>query len=335
MLPRVSAIIPSHNSSAWIRECVGSVLRQSYSNLEIIVVDDGSQDSTLAVLSEFGNKIKIIERQHTGIGAARNAGIEIAQGEFIAFLDSDDIWHEEKIHKQVDFMLRNPEVVLLYTDAEEFSESGTDSRSFFDKFPALALPEEAAESMVLRWAVPLTSTIMMRGDFLRQHGLRFHPTASCAEDLSLFFEIHLHGGRFAKLEDRLVRRRLHNSNSSGNHYNRFFQRLTVYGDLLRRYPNAARRSRRVLLAGLHDANFRVGEWHWGELDMRTARGYFRNGAGLDRSGIRCCFSWALTFAPKPAILTLKLKQAKLQPVSSEVTSSAVPNSVRGEGRARD
>src|SRR5205814_9576664 len=101
-------------------------------------------------------------------------------------------------------------------------------------------------------------------------------------------------------------------NSSGNHYNRFFQRLIVYGDLLRRYPNAASRSRRVLLAGLHDANFRVGEWHWGELDMRTARRYFRNGAGLDRSGLRWCFSWALTFVPKPAILPLKrLKQAKL------------------------
>lgn len=308
MQPQVSIIVPSYNSGGWIRECVNSVLRQSYPNLDIIVVDDGSQDSTAQILREFEGQIRFMQLQHVGVGAARNAAIKAAGGEFVAFLDSDDLWHQDKIRKQVDFLLRNPQCCMIYSDAEEFDDSGTRG-GFFAKFPSLTSADNLAESMVLRWSIPLTSTVMIRRDFLRQHRIGFHPAASCAEDMSLFLEIYLLGGKIGKLDEPLAKRRLHSSNTSGNHYNRFLQRLTVYRDLLEKYPDAPHQARNLLRAGLRDANFRVGEWHWGQLELDTARDYFRKGIGFDADGLRCFWFWALTLAPKEAILTLKnLKQ---------------------------
>jgi glycosyltransferase involved in cell wall biosynthesis len=333
MLPKVSVIIPAYNSSAWIRECINSVLRQSYPNLEIIVVDDGSRDSTPEILREFDGKIRVLQQEHVGIGAARNAGIGQAEGEFLAFLDSDDVWVEEKMAKQVEFLLNNPQYCVIYSDASEFDDSGTHKRTFFENFPSLASDEDIAENMVLRRAIPLTSTVAVRGEFLRRYGLRFHPKASCAEDLSLFLEIYLHAGKFGRLDEPLARRRLHSANSSGDHYNRFFQRIAVYGDMLRRYPDAPPRTRKLLRAGLRDANFRVGDLHWGGLDLQTARAYFRAGISPDLAGVRCGCFWILTFAPREVILVLKkLKQRVRRKAHSDKTS---PVTAPVEGSARD
>lgn len=332
MPPQVSAIIPCYNSSAWIRESVASALGQSYPNLELIVVDDGSQDSTLEILREFHGKVQVLQREHTGIGAARNAGMEAASGEYLAFLDSDDVWQPEKIFRQVEFMANHPECCMLYTDAEEFRGSEIDPKSFFCKFPSLASGSNIVEAMVLDWAVPLTSTVMVRRAFLQENGIRFHPTASCAEDLSMFVEIAVHGGAISGLKEHLVRRRLHGQNASGDHYNRFLQRLTIYKELLQRFPRAPKQVRQVIEAGLRDANFWVADHYWGELNLQLARPYFRKGIAFDEIGIRCAFLWALTFAPKQAVVALKdFKRRRGAAVALEIKSASVP----GERDARD
>ena len=335
MLPQVSAIIPTYNSSAWIRESLGSVLKQTYANIEIIVVDDGSQDSTVEILGDFGGTIRVLQRGHTGIGAARNAGMEAATGEYLAFLDSDDLWQPEKIRLQMEFMAESPECCMLYTDAEEFCGSEVDAKSFFAKFPSLTSNGNIAKSMVLNWAVPLTSSVVVRRDFVQQNGIRFHPSASCAEDLSMFLEIVLHGGSICSLNDRLVRRRLHGSNASGDHYNRFFQRLTVYEDLLRRFPDMPSSVRKVVRAGLRDANFRVADRHWGELDLPPARKHFRSAMAFDSWGRHAALLWALTFAPKQALIRLKEFKSRWGAARGPAINSGACKSAQGQGRARD
>jgi glycosyltransferase involved in cell wall biosynthesis len=104
--PLVSAIIPTYNRAHIIGEAVESALAQTYPNLEVIVVDDGSKDDTLARLQKFGDKIRVISQANAGPAAARNRGMEAARGEFIAFLDSDDIWLPEKTERQVDLLQR-------------------------------------------------------------------------------------------------------------------------------------------------------------------------------------------------------------------------------------
>lgn len=99
--PLVSVVIPTYNRSSVIGHTIEDVLKQTYSNLEIIIVDDGSTDDTEAVLQRFGNSIRYVKQENAGPAAARNRGIEIARGEIIAFQDSDDLWHPSKIERQV------------------------------------------------------------------------------------------------------------------------------------------------------------------------------------------------------------------------------------------
>ncbi len=102
--PLVSVVIPTFNRAGVIKRAVDSVLNQSFSDFECIVVDDGSTDGTELVLAEFLNKIKVIKTENRGVSAARNSGAEIAAGHFIAFLDSDDEWKKEKLSKQTAYM---------------------------------------------------------------------------------------------------------------------------------------------------------------------------------------------------------------------------------------
>src|SRR5713226_2266618 len=104
--PLVSAIIPTHNRAHIICEAVESVLGQTYSHIEVIVVDDGSTDDTLARLKQYGDRIRVVSQVNSGPSAARNRGIAASRGELIAFLDSDDIWLPQKIELQVALLQR-------------------------------------------------------------------------------------------------------------------------------------------------------------------------------------------------------------------------------------
>lgn len=109
----VAAIIPTYNREKTIRRCVDSVLRQTYEVSEIIVVDDGSTDRTLEILTNgYKEKVKVIKQAHKGAQAARNAGILAAESEYIAFLDSDDEWTEKRIELQMQVLEEKPDAVV-------------------------------------------------------------------------------------------------------------------------------------------------------------------------------------------------------------------------------
>ena len=93
----VSVVVPNHNGALYVGDTLISVLSQTYPYIEILVVDDGSTDGSLEILSDFGEKINLIRTLNLGASAARNAGIKAARGEFIALLDNDDIWAKNKI----------------------------------------------------------------------------------------------------------------------------------------------------------------------------------------------------------------------------------------------
>lgn len=119
-MPLVSVVIPAYNRAATVVEAVESVLAQSWTRREIIVVDDGSTDATEEVLRPYRDRIRYVRRANGGFAAARNTGRAVAGGEFVAWLDSDDAWLPDKLEMQVNFMLRHPEVVASSTDFSEW-----------------------------------------------------------------------------------------------------------------------------------------------------------------------------------------------------------------------
>ena len=114
--PRVSVIIPTYNRGWILEEAVDSVLAQTYTDFELIVVDDGSTDDTRALLQPFGQRIAYVHQDNQGVSAARNTGLRLARGELIALLDSDDLWKPAKLARQVAFFHAQPEAQICQTE---------------------------------------------------------------------------------------------------------------------------------------------------------------------------------------------------------------------------
>ncbi|MEC3963977.1 glycosyltransferase family 2 protein [Flagellimonas halotolerans] len=127
MDPKISIITPSFNSEKYIAEAIRSVLQQTYSNWEMIVVDDCSSDSSVKIVEEFANQDRRIvllqNKENLGAGPTRNKAIEFSTGQIIAFLDSDDIWLRDKLEKHVNFMLRE-DAAFSHTSYGFINETG-------------------------------------------------------------------------------------------------------------------------------------------------------------------------------------------------------------------
>ncbi len=144
-LPLVSVVIPAFNNGKYIEDTISSVLKQTYANYEIIVIDDSSTDDTYQIveqLSKLYAKINIYRIEHTGRPSVpRNFGIKKASGSLIAFLDGDDLWTPDKLETQVKYILKNPDVAFLYSMSVTMGVS-----IFSPKYEVLPLLNKAAKS---------------------------------------------------------------------------------------------------------------------------------------------------------------------------------------------
>jgi glycosyltransferase involved in cell wall biosynthesis len=123
--PLVSVVIPTYNAEAFIEDCLHSVFdQQGDFELDVVLVDDGSTDETLARVKATGYPIRCVEQANAGPAAARNRALRMAKGEYIAFLDSDDLWPEGKLAHQLALMQAHPDIGLLFGDCRQFDEQG-------------------------------------------------------------------------------------------------------------------------------------------------------------------------------------------------------------------
>jgi glycosyltransferase involved in cell wall biosynthesis len=216
-LPLVSVIIPTYNMARFVSEAVRSVLEQTYPKYEVIVVDDGSTDATKDELDKFGDQIRYLHQDNRGPSAARNLGIKIARGEYICFLDSDDLWLPNKLIVQHDFMERNHDIDFVFSDHEEFNAEKIVLRSFFaEKVFRVEITsqipvQEAFRKLVIENFIS-TPTVMVRKVCFEKVGL-FDESLSSVEDRDMWLRIAAYF-RIACLPVIVCRRRIHESNIS-------------------------------------------------------------------------------------------------------------------------
>ena len=116
-MPKITAILPTWNRAEWLEKSIQSVLDQTFGDFELVVVDDASTDSTAEIIERYSGKIRtIVFSENRGVSAARNAAIKNSDSEWIAFLDSDDFWHPDKLQKQIAQTKMRPECPLHFTD---------------------------------------------------------------------------------------------------------------------------------------------------------------------------------------------------------------------------
>jgi glycosyltransferase involved in cell wall biosynthesis len=200
MNPKISVVIPTYNRAEKVCDAIESVLSQTFSDLEVIVVDDGSSDNTGQILNEtFGNRIRYFQQANQGASVARNKGIAEAQGIWIAFLDSDDLWENNKLEWQLKAFERfGPRCGGCYTDVRFFNHSET--RTMFHLAEDSYQHEDAMgiNTDVLRLLVRpggagmvvCLSSFMARRDAIMKTG-KFDPTLLYSQDSEFLFRLAL------------------------------------------------------------------------------------------------------------------------------------------------
>jgi glycosyltransferase involved in cell wall biosynthesis len=211
---KVSTVIAAYNAERTIAETLESALAQNCADHEIVVVNDGSTDSTAAVLAQFGTSIRIVNQENLGSGAARNNGVVHARGAYIAFLDSDDLWLPEKLAISVSMLERNPLASLAFSEYRNFDKAGAEcGGSSIGHAPSM-------EELMDIWLPPiLTSTwVVPREMFERSGGFysAFRGGQGFEDSWMLLLLREL--GEFVYIPDRLTLYRIGEGAESADKY---------------------------------------------------------------------------------------------------------------------
>jgi|HubBroStandDraft_6_1064221.scaffolds.fasta_scaffold04285_9 glycosyltransferase involved in cell wall biosynthesis len=200
--PRVSIVIAVYNGAPTIERALASVFAQTYTDYEVIVVNDGSTDDTAAVLARFGDRIRVITQSNRGLSAARNAGVRASTGEYVAFLDDDDEWMPEKLAHCVPVLDADRDCALVYTLALKVDPQGrpmgTDARPDGAESPTMN------EMLAHPWNVVPSQFVVRRDVFERAGGFHERFITSC-EDLYFLLSAREYG-HFRCVPEHLVRK---------------------------------------------------------------------------------------------------------------------------------
>lgn len=203
----ISVVIPAFNAGRFIRRTIDSVLAQTYSDYEIIVVDDGSTDNTGEVVKSYGSKVRYIYQENAGDGPARNTGIAAANGEWIAFLDHDDEWLAQRLEKQIELLKRNHE--LRWCGANFYKRSGNLKRLANNR----RLMEKALEGQnyfpdffeaVYKYGTDFkTSTMILHREIFERSGM-FEAGWLRSADLDMWLRVAYHEPQIGYIPDPLA-----------------------------------------------------------------------------------------------------------------------------------
>jgi glycosyltransferase involved in cell wall biosynthesis len=205
--PKVSIIIPAYNTAAFMPECLSSIFAQTYSDFEAIVVNDGSPDTPALenVLAPYSDRVVYIKQENKRAAGARNTAIRRAQGEFLAFLDSDDSWLPEHLALQMELFRRDPTLDLVYADC--FVTGGLKPWRFAERFPPQGEPTFCTLA-ASRCIIPVSTVVARKTAIVRAE--LFDENLQRCDDYDMWLRTAFHGAKIAysrQVQARLSGRR--------------------------------------------------------------------------------------------------------------------------------
>lgn len=206
-MPRVSVIIPTYNRADYLSQALQSVFNQSHTPFEIIVVDDGSTDNTAQVMRDWDAWVRYHRQEHQGISAARNRGLELAQGDVIAWLDADDLWEPDFLASVLPLLEANAEVDGVYTGSVHIDAAG----NILPQLNQRVVPPSDLFSSLVEDCFVLTPTVVVRKRCFEQVG-QFDPQLGICEDYDMWFRL-ARNFTIVGLPYPLVRIRVHETNT--------------------------------------------------------------------------------------------------------------------------
>ena len=208
---KVSVIIPAYNGDRYISRAIAGVMAQTYKDYEIIVVDDGSTDNTRQVLQQYGDCLKYLSQANQGVAASRNLGLRAAQGEYIAFLDQDDVFLPHKLAAQVALLEQDPNLGMvnsgweIVNDQEEIQSAVT---------PWRQIPDLSLANLII-WKPVFLGAMMFRRSWLERSS-GFDTSLEQTPDVDLVLKLAAMGCKAAWVEQTTVLYRQHEGNASND-----------------------------------------------------------------------------------------------------------------------
>lgn len=273
MNPLVSVVVTTYNQASYLEQTLTSVFAQTYHPYEVIVVDDGSTDDTPSRVALFMDRIIYVRQENQGVAGSRNTGIHKARGEYIAFLDGDDLWYPEKLSIQVAEAIRHPRSGLIVVDGVRFEESGTLEDTLFIG-PAckdISEGEGSCYHMLLQGQfISTTSQVMVPARVFGTVGLSDRSFRR-ASDYDLYIRIAEHYD-FTVIKKRLCKWRYLPTSASGPSSLRFFTYLLEDVAILKKHRRKTTGNDRNLICGILEKKLADGIERIYRFGLETDRG---------------------------------------------------------------
>lgn len=286
--PIVSIVMPAYDAAPYIGETLDSVFQQTFTEYEVIVVNDGSPDTEdlERTLDTYAPRIRYIKQKNLGAAAARNEGLRAAQGEFIAFLDADDLWLPNYLDEQLKFLRENA-FDLVCADAMHFGNSPWVGKTYMEAFMESAPHQGEITFLGLVSAEQslITSGILARRAPIIKIGL-FDEGLRNSQDFDLWLRLVRHGFRLAYQRQLLLRYRCHENSLSGDEINRSARQLRVYDKIEHSFELTPEERPAVMRAIEHRralVEFELGKLYLEQGDFEKSRASFLKANGLRRS----------------------------------------------------
>ena len=301
-MPKVSVVIPVYNGEATIRTTLETVVSQDFADMEIIAVDDGSIDRSAEILHSF-LEVKVFRQQNQGVSAARNKGTQLAKGDYIAFIDQDDIWEKNKISRQVEIAEASDESYVFtdfyrfsYPEKREYSRTNSELNDYIYNFPyydkTKIFSQKTVKELLLRGYPIYPSTMFIKKKILINSGGWNSAFPRC-QDLDISLRCS-NLTRFVYIDEVLAGIGRHETNVSEN----FLDQLEEDVDVLMYH----RRSGFFNSDSIERINYWLGRrlvglgWHYAQLgDFGRARLYYLKGLRLKSGFVPALTRLPLTF----------------------------------------
>ena len=295
--PLVSVIVPAYNASEFIGETLDSVFAQTFTDFEVIVINDGSPDTQELerVLQRFPPKLRYIKQENQGAAAARNTGLRAAAGELVAFLDADDTWLATFLEKQTAF-LKSSGADFVFCDALLFGDSLLAGRTFMQVQPPTA--QVTPENLLAVKVTVLTSTVVARRAPVLEVGL-FDESLRRGHDFDLWLRLAKLGIRFAYHHEVLAHHRIVESGLSGGTISQLKRTLAVLEAIKAKGLTASEEAALQFNMNrtLRELALENGKEKLIDRDFDGARKYFNEARKFRHSWKLLCVSLALRVSP--------------------------------------
>lgn len=231
--PKVSVVVPAYNIARYVKETIESVLAQTFKNYEIILVNDGSADTAelKSALAPYFDDIVYAEQENAGASRARNAAINLARGELLAFLDGDDVWLPEFLASQTNFLEKN-DYEMVYCDALIFGEPLFKNQTFMQGSPSNG--EVTTKSLINAECNVITSGTVLKKSLLDKFG-QFDVGLRRAQDFDLWFRLAKNGVRIGYQREVLLKYRIRPGNLTGTNIDRAARNVSAMKNLREKY----------------------------------------------------------------------------------------------------